>query len=85
MEPIDEITCRQFIGLITDYFEDALEPRTLDRAEEHLVMCDWCVTYLEQMRATIAALGELRADDSPPAEPDGAVLELLASRRRARS
>lgn len=84
MHPVDEITCRQFIELITDYFDDALDPRTLDRVEEHLVMCDWCVTYLEQMQATIAVLGELR--DAPvSAEPGVEVLEALASRRGARS
>ena len=82
MHPVDEITCRQFIELITDYFEDALEPRTLDQVEEHLVMCDWCVTYLEQMRATIDALGRLRAEPVS-AEPSAQVLLELASRRGA--
>lgn len=47
-------------------------------------MCDWCVTYLEQMQATIAVLGELR-DAAASAEPGFEVLELLASRRGARS
>jgi len=80
----DEVTCRQFIELITDYFEDALEPPTLDRVEEHLVMCDWCVTYLEQMQATIAALGELRTE-STHREPEPEVLSALASRGRDRA
>lgn len=80
MHSVDEITCRQFIELITDYFEDALEPRTLDHVEEHLVMCDWCVTYLEQMRATIDLLGRLRAAPVS-AEPAAQVLVALASRR----
>jgi anti-sigma factor RsiW len=78
--PVDEITCRQFVELITDYFEDALEPRTLDQVEEHLVMCDWCVTYLEHTRATIDALGQLRAAPAP-AEPAAQLLVALASRR----
>jgi predicted anti-sigma-YlaC factor YlaD len=65
----DEVTCQEFVELVTDYFEGALAQRTLSQAEEHLVMCDWCVTYAEQMQSTIAALRELRqrASNDPPA------------------
>ena len=55
----DEVTCQQFVELITDYLEGAMTTRTLSHVEEHLVMCDWCVTYLEQMDATIASLAAL--------------------------
>jgi predicted anti-sigma-YlaC factor YlaD len=71
----DEVTCQQFVELVTDYFEGTLTMPTLSRVEEHLVMCDWCVTYLEQMQATIASLGALREPDSP--EPSDALLSLL--------
>jgi Putative zinc-finger len=64
---VDEVTCQQFVELVTDYFEGALEPRTLSQVEEHLVMCDWCVTYVEQMQATITSLRELREERSPGA------------------
>ena len=65
----DEITCRQLVELVTDYFEGALPPRTLSQVEEHLVMCDWCVTYADQTRATIDALGRLEESSSrAPAE-----------------
>ena len=75
----DEVTCRQFVELITDYLEGGLAPRTLSQVEEHLVMCDWCVTYFGQMEATIDALRELRELAAPqPARP---VLEALAARR----
>jgi predicted anti-sigma-YlaC factor YlaD len=65
----DEVTCQEFVELVTDYFEGALAQRTLSQVEEHLVMCDWCVTYAEQMQSTIAALRELRqpAWNDPPA------------------
>jgi len=56
--PVDEVSCQHFVELVTEYFEGALSARTLSRVEEHLVMCDWCVTYVEQMRATIASLRE---------------------------
>ena len=64
----DEVTCQQFVELITDYLEGALPTPTLSHVEEHLVMCDWCVTYLDQMDATIAslvALGETHSAELP--------------------
>ena len=41
-------------------------------------MCDWCVTYVEQMQATIASLREL-GEDAP--EPPDSVLAALRARR----
>jgi predicted anti-sigma-YlaC factor YlaD len=77
----DEVTCHQFVELVTDYFEGALPPRTLGQVEEHLVMCDWCVTYAEQMRATVDSLRMLRDRRSPT--PSGSVLAALRARRAA--
>lgn len=85
-----EITCQQFVELVTDYFEGALSARTRNQVEEHLVMCDWCVTYAEQIEATIAALAELAsepsagepaADEPLGGEPSAAVLAALRERR----
>jgi anti-sigma factor RsiW len=78
----DEVTCQQFVELITDYFEGALPPRTLGQVEEHLVLCDWCVTYAEQMQATIDSLRMLR--DRPSGEPSGSLLAALRAKRAAR-
>jgi predicted anti-sigma-YlaC factor YlaD len=75
----DEVTCQQFVELVTDYFEGALAPRTLDRVEEHLVLCDWCVAYVEQMQATIASLRDLEQPASP-VPPDSALAALRARR-----
>ena len=77
--PVDEVTCQQFVELVTEYFEGALEPRTMSQVEEHLVMCDWCVTYLAQIRATIASLRELGEERSP--EPPDSVLAVFRTRR----
>ena len=75
----DEVTCQQFVEMVTDYFEGALEPHTLSQVEEHLVMCDWCVTYVEQMQATIASLRELSEPSVP--EPTDSVLAALRAKR----
>ncbi len=77
----DEVVCAEFVELITDYFDDALAPRTLTHVEEHLVLCDWCRAYLQQMRATVSALGGL--GERVSAEPSDAVLTALRSRRGA--
>jgi hypothetical protein len=78
----EEVTCQQFVELVTDYFERALTPRTLGHMEEHLVMCDWCVTYVEQMKTTIESLRDLR--QRPSAQPGGPVLAALRARRTSR-
>jgi predicted anti-sigma-YlaC factor YlaD len=75
----DEVTCQQFVELVTEYFEGALPPRTLSYVEEHLVMCDWCVIYAEQMHATVGSLRALK-DRSSPQPPD----VLLAALRAAK-
>jgi hypothetical protein len=62
---VDEITCRDLVELVTPYLEDALDEPTLDLLEEHLVMCDWCVDYLDQIRATMGALGTLPPEPVP--------------------
>jgi predicted anti-sigma-YlaC factor YlaD len=77
--PVDEITCQQFVELVTEYFEGALQAHTLSQVEEHLVMCDWCVTYVQQMQATISSLRELRQERTP--EPPDPVLAALRARR----
>ena len=80
---VDEVTCEQFVELVTEYFEGALQARTLSQVEEHLVMCDWCVTYVEQMQATVALLQELGEEHSP--EPPDSVLAVLRARSTGRA
>jgi predicted anti-sigma-YlaC factor YlaD len=61
-----ELTCKEIVELVTEYFEGALPVEERIRLEEHLVMCSWCRTYLEQMRETIATTGTLREEDIEP-------------------
>lgn len=53
------LSCQELVELITDYLEGALAPADTERFERHLDGCDGCTAYVEQMRATIAALGHL--------------------------
>ena len=61
-----EFTCKELVELVTDYFDGALPVAERIRFEEHLVMCSWCRTYLDQMRETIATTGVLREEDIEP-------------------
>lgn len=62
-----ELTCQEIVELVTSYLEDGLSPEDRERFEEHLVFCDGCGTYLEQMRQTIQVTGRLREADLPAA------------------
>jgi len=65
----EHLSCLQIVELVTEYLEGTLAPDTTSLFEEHLNFCDGCETYLEEMRATIAAVG--RADlveEEMPAE-----------------
>lgn len=70
----EEVTCREFVGLVTDYWDDALPSERLELVEEHLVMCDWCKTYLDQMRATVEATPATPAREPVPAATEEALL-----------
>ena len=67
--PIEQLSCQELVELVTDYAENALSVEDRARFEEHLDVCEGCRNYVEQMRATVAAVGRLRpADLSPEAE-----------------
>jgi anti-sigma factor RsiW len=61
-----ELACRDIVELVTAYLEDALSPTDRERFEEHLVFCDGCDRYLEQMRLTISATSHVPIEELPP-------------------
>jgi anti-sigma factor (TIGR02949 family) len=76
-----ELTCAQVVELVTAYLDRRLAASDTERFEEHLAFCDGCSTYLDQMRATIAATGEVRNEDVPAELRD----RLLATFRELRT
>jgi anti-sigma factor RsiW len=78
----DEMPCKELVEVITDYLEDTLPDEDRARFEAHLEECPWCVNYLEQMRETIATLGELR-EESLSAETREGLLEAFRGWRGA--
>jgi anti-sigma factor RsiW len=69
----DRITCQEVVELVTHYLEHALAPEDAALFEQHLVVCDGCDWYVDQIRMTIAAVGRIREDDVPPETRDALV------------
>jgi hypothetical protein len=62
----EHLTCRELVELVTSYLEQRLSPDEATLFEEHLVFCGGCEAYVEQMRATIAAVGRVAELEPPP-------------------
>jgi anti-sigma factor RsiW len=63
-----DLACVELVELVTDYLEGALPGPQRLRFERHLLECDGCAAYLDQMRRTIELTGGLRVNDLSPAE-----------------
>jgi anti-sigma factor RsiW len=68
-----ELACQEVVELVTAYVEDALDPFDRERFEEHLVFCDGCENYVEQMRTTVRLTGHV--EDELPAQLEAELLE----------
>ena len=60
------LACRQLVELVTDYLEGTLSWRDRRRVERHLAACEHCTAYVEQMRATLTALGTIPEESLSP-------------------
>lgn len=80
-EPPNHITCQQLVELVSDYLERALETADAELFEQHLVYCEGCEHYVEEVRQTIVVGGGLRDHDVPPETLE----RLLAEFRQERS
>ena len=62
----DDLACREFVELVTDYLENRLPSEERLRFEQHMSGCDGCTTYLKQMRQTIQLVGKITEDSLSP-------------------
>ena len=74
-----ELACQQVVELVTAFLEDALDPADRERFEEHLVFCDGCQNYVEQVRTTVRLTG--RVEQELPAELEEQMLEAFRNWR----
>ena len=68
----DPLVCREFVQLVTDYFEGTLPEAERDRFEQHLSECDGCAGYLKDLRRVADSL-----HDMPITPPDPGTREAL--------
>ena len=73
----NDMSCKELVELVTDYLEGALSPADQRRFELHMSTCEGCKLYIDQMRLTIKAAGQLTEDSIDLAAKE----ELLAAFR----
>ena len=61
----DEITCREFTELVTEYLEGAMSSEERTRFEAHMDECEGCTTYMDQMRVMLRTLVRTHAELAP--------------------
>ena len=66
---VEHLTCREFVEVLTDYLDGALEPAERADVERHLVICRGCSNYTEQMRSTLDLLSRLADGAADPVQP----------------
>jgi len=77
-----DLRCVEFVELVTDWSEGALDDRAIARFEEHLAFCTGCGEYVVQLRQAASVLNGLDAGAPPPAARDE-LLRMFRSRPQA--
>ena len=70
-EQARDYSCREVVGLASEYLEGAMTSEQMTAFEVHLNFCDGCFRFVDQVRATAATAGAL---------PDEAIPDELKSR-----
>ena len=65
MTGYEDLPCAEAVTMVTDYLEGALSVEERAVLERHLIICEFCATYVEQMRVTIRLTGTLHEEDVP--------------------
>jgi anti-sigma factor RsiW len=78
-----DMSCRELVDFLLDYFEDSLPAEQRDTFDQHLALCPPCKSYLDTYRATIA-LGREACCDEADAVREEAPDELVQAILRAR-
>jgi anti-sigma factor RsiW len=57
-----QLTCKEMVELVTEYLEGTLSRSDRRRFERHIVGCDGCSAYLDEMCQVVSVLGRLTED-----------------------
>jgi anti-sigma factor RsiW len=69
----DELRCKEFVEVVTQYVEGVMPDDERMRFEAHLAECEGCSGYLEDMRRLVGSLHEV-VEPPPDAETREALL-----------
>lgn len=61
----DDVRCSEVVTVLTDYFDGALPADERVALEQHLLFCEGCVSFVEQLRTTVGLTGRLVQEDVP--------------------
>jgi anti-sigma factor RsiW len=78
----DDVRCREVVEVLSDYFEGALPVEQRAALEQHLLTCEGCVNYVDQMRTSIRLTGRLQEEDVPGPVMDK-VMQMFSERSGA--
>ncbi|CDO30238.1 anti-sigma factor family protein [Mycolicibacterium porcinum] len=60
------MNCNELVELVTAYLEGSLDLETRARFDTHLLECDGCENYVQQLQATVKTLGRIPSEDLDP-------------------
>ena len=61
----DDVRCSEVVTVLTDYFDGALPADERVALEQHLLFCEGCVSFVDQLRTTVGLTGRLVQEDVP--------------------
>ena len=81
------MTCKDFIEFLHQYLGDELPEAQKRLFEEHLAICESCVSYLSNYEDTISLTRSCFSGDEPVPEdvPEELVAAILAARKQSSS
>jgi anti-sigma factor RsiW len=59
------LRCRDVVELLNDYLDGTLRGAAREEVERHLVACDGCVAFVQQLRLAIDLAARIEPDDVP--------------------
>jgi len=65
MTSYEDLPCAEAVTMVTEYLDGTLATEERAVLERHLVVCEFCATYVDQLRETIRLAGTLREEDVP--------------------
>jgi len=80
---VTDLRCVDLVELVTDFVDTALDAGDVRRLADHLLRCEGCQRYVEQVRQTIHVLRHQAADQLLPSARSATLLAHLRSVDRA--